>query len=93
MSSHPECIWNISEVEAPQVSVFPNPAHNEIGISSSETMHHMHVLTVLGQPVLTLKNINSLSTTVDLTVLNSGSYLIEVYYDNGDRQVVRFVKE
>lgn len=93
MSSHPECIWNVSEVEAPQVSVFPNPAHNEIGISSSETMHRMHILTVLGQSVITLKNINSLSTTVDLKALNSGSYLIEVYYDNGDRQVVRFVKE
>ena len=80
------------------VSIFPNPARSELGITNYEVgMQEVKVINVMGEEVISHWSlVNSNSVTLDVSGLEKGMYFVEVYFDKlSNRGAVRkkFVKE
>ncbi len=65
-------IWNN------EILVYPNPATDEINISSTETIRNIMILNYSGQLVY-----EGNSTKINITDFNSGIYIIRIKTDNG----------
>ncbi|MBI9067881.1 MAG: T9SS type A sorting domain-containing protein [Salinivirgaceae bacterium] len=63
------------------ISVYPNPAYNEINIVSNEIIEFVSVVNISGSEVL-LKENNSMSLNLNLTSLESGLYYVIVNTKN-----------
>lgn len=74
--------------KADRIAVYPNPAHNFITVEYMDLKNptDVKIYNVLGQNVLQT-NITSQLSTIDLSDLTSGIYLLQV-----DGRTVRFVK-
>ncbi|WP_338409169.1 T9SS type A sorting domain-containing protein [uncultured Flavobacterium sp.] len=63
------------------ISVYPNPAKNQIIISlenTNELIANINIYDVLGKKVIQLNKINKMSHQIDVSALNSGIYFIEL---------------
>jgi len=77
------------EVQAIDVSVFPNPAENSLNIQMSADLEanvDVRLLDVMGRTVVVEQNNNSGLITFDISSLNSGLYIVEL---NVDGQIQR----
>jgi len=68
--------------ETPQWSVYPNPTSDEIHIDGNILISKVKVFNMLGQLVAE-KVTNSQTNAVDLSHLNSGTYLLEMETEMG----------
>lgn len=65
-------------------NVFPNPASNNISISSANNTINSYTITdVSGRTVIPLKQVSSLNTSLDISALNSGLYFVNIETDKG----------
>lgn len=71
---------SISEIEAVEFSLFPNPSAGIIHLQTSETIESVDILDISGKLVLSEENP---STTLDVSRLNSGNYFIQVTTEMG----------
>lgn len=83
---------NVEEIASSEVSVYPNPANNELNIKMNENISTVSVMTTEGKVVST-QAANGVSTTVDLNGLNSGMYMFQVTTSNGSTYTSTFVKK
>jgi hypothetical protein len=77
-----------------QVSVFPNPAVDELSITSAGGMNPLvgiKIYNVLGSLVFQRTNIRSSNFKISLAEFQSGAYFIHVGLDNGETVVRRFM--
>ena len=58
------------------ISVYPNPARDIAVVNSNQIIDRVHVLDVVGKSVLTIENVNSKSSTIDLSNITKGIYII-----------------
>lgn len=58
------------------VSIFPNPFNDQISIQTESQLNSISVYSLSGSLVFNIENISS--KTIDLSVLNSGMYLIKI---------------
>jgi hypothetical protein len=72
----------ISELSTTEFLLFPNPAQNDINIESSQAFTKIELYNILGKRVLSSKGLFT-KTAIDLSELQSGSYLIRLFYENG----------
>ncbi len=75
--SHPNPIaMEVSDVSTSEnnINVFPNPAVNQITISSNSSIKTVNIYNMNGQLMLTKTNLN----TIDVTELSKGIYIIEI---------------
>ncbi len=77
-------------LEQPQISIFPNPATTTITIETPST-GHISIFNSSGQELLN-QVITEPTTTIDVSGLKSGIYLVKVVGENGV-QVGKFIKE
>ncbi len=92
MFSYWACVpESVEEIDAPQISLFPNPAMSALTIQSEEIIETITVFDVFGKKVLSIEASGTLEQTVDVEALHPGTYLVEVVGDG--RTVGRFVKE
>ena len=75
------------EMAESSLSLYPNPAKNQINVNSTDNIRMIEIFNVQGQRV-----INTTNTQIDLSGINAGSYVIRVTTDNGVT-VKNFVKE
>lgn len=78
-----------------QVSLFPNPAINQVNINlpSNENMDaKLTVFNALGQVVLELSNLSATNFSFDCSNFETGIYNIELSFD-GNVQHVKFLKQ
>ncbi|MBL7837166.1 MAG: T9SS type A sorting domain-containing protein, partial [Bacteroidetes bacterium] len=78
-----------------QVSLFPNPANNQVNINlpSNENMDaKLTVFNALGQVVLELSNLSATNFSFDCSNFETGIYNIELSFD-GHVQHVKFLKQ
>jgi hypothetical protein len=69
--------------ELPVLTVFPNPAQNEITVISTDELGNLVMTDMLGRIILTTK-VNALQTTLDVSSLESG-----IYFLNQQKVVIR----
>lgn len=78
-----------------QVSLFPNPANNQVNINlpSNENMDaKLTVFNALGQVVLELSNLSATNFSFDCSNFETGIYNLELSFD-GNVQHVKFLKQ
>jgi len=68
--------------------LYPNPVHNILNIQLEETLEKIELYSGLGRKVL-----ESTNSSVNVSNLASGMYLLKVYTQKGKVGVKRFVKE
>jgi Leucine-rich repeat (LRR) protein len=62
-------------------ALFPNPAHNTVHIdlkNTSELLAQIAIYDVLGNLVMTKSNLTSNQTSLDITTLSKGVYVVEI---------------
>jgi YD repeat-containing protein len=69
-------------IEKEMISVYPNPARNQITVSSSITVGSYRIFNTLGEQVL---NGNLISPSINIEALNSGSYFLMLEDKNSNQ--------
>ncbi len=72
------------------VSVYPNPANNLVNLSANENITKVDVFNVIGKKMRSF-NVNSNSTSINISDLNPGIYLIK-YEINNKVGTTKFIK-
>ena len=77
----------VNTLEAPVLSIHPNPTNNvlNVNISNITSDVQMNVYNAVGQLVYTMKeNVErGLSTTIDLSTLTTGTYILQIRSEEG----------
>lgn len=79
----------VSSYKSPEILFFPNPASDILQLSSVENVTSYQVFNLLGQPLIIQSNPKS--SSVDISSLNSGIYLIKIRQKEIEK-CFRFVK-
>ncbi len=68
------------EISTPavEISVFPNPATEELSIQSEEPILTIEVMNTIGQTVH-VSSVNNTETSIDVSQLSKGTYFIKVF--------------
>ncbi|MFY9307946.1 MAG: T9SS type A sorting domain-containing protein [Bacteroidia bacterium] len=84
----------ISENEMQQtvnISLYPNPAENEITIESSEEMERIQVTDINGKIVINIESLNKDAANINISAINNGFYFIKSYDKQGRVTVNKFM--
>jgi Secretion system C-terminal sorting domain len=76
---------------ADEVIIAPNPTEDILNLSSTNAILRIEVYNMLGQQVV-YKDVNSNQNQVDISQLNSGTYMVKVVLDE-QQKIIRVVKE
>ncbi|MDR1006777.1 MAG: T9SS type A sorting domain-containing protein [Bacteroidales bacterium] len=68
----------INDIEPSDVKIYPNPAHNNITLECEEQINNIEITDMLGKIVYHGKE-----TTIDISHLANGNYLIKITTDRG----------
>ena len=68
--------------------LYPNPVRNILNIQLEEILEKVEVYSILGRKVL-----DGNTSTINVSNLSSGMYLLKVYTQDGKVGVKRFIKE
>lgn len=82
---------NVEEIDPLGLSLYPNPANNEINLTAEQVMDYVEVYNVVGELVLTANPV-ALRANVNIETLESGIYLVQAYSGN-QISTMRFVKK
>ncbi len=81
-------------VQVEKLSVFPNPALNELTVKNTEKIKRFEITNMLGQRVKTVILSNAFDNqTISLEGLDKGLYILSGYDAKGLIAISRFVKE
>ena len=61
-----------------EVSIFPNPANNNLTVSSSKIISELAVYDIMGKQVLSNKKVNSNTVNINTSKLSKGYYSISL---------------
>lgn len=79
-SSNNCSVLNISEVQVDNISIFPNPAKNQIQLSNIDAVSvGIRIFNVLGKQVFHQSKITK--NTIDVSSFNKGIYLVKINVD------------
>ncbi len=74
------------------IKVFPNPAINQINISSNHTVTDILIIDMFGNKVVSIQNVNSTSFQVPVQELKSSMYFLFLKDISGYSINIKFVK-
>lgn len=60
------------------LAVYPNPANTDVLVEMPETINTIYVNTIEGKQVIALNHVNTFSTGVDVSMLETGIYMLTV---------------
>ena len=86
-------ILNTEELELFDLSIFPNPAKNELRISTDTEISAYELYNLTGKLMFKNMNVNSKSTTIYINGLNSGLYLAKITDINGNSIIRKIIFE
>jgi hypothetical protein len=61
-----------------EVSIFPNPANNNLTVSSSKIISELAVYDIMGKQVLSNKKVNSNTVNINTSKLSKGYYSVSL---------------
>lgn len=76
------CNIGLDEASLPGVSVYPNPSEGMVTVTNEQGLNNTIVVYDLAGRVVLTKNASA-TTTIDLTSVKTGTYLVKVTNDNG----------
>lgn len=79
----------VNQVKNKNVRIYPNPASNNIYISSDVYVKKMQLFDITGCQIL---NKNEFSSILDISTLKNGIYLLKIYLNDLEYLSERFVK-
>jgi len=88
----PACQAGIKDNANTMFSIVPNPANNQIEITSKGNFYTVEVINFLGQTVISQPNVNDTKVTIDISMLNNGIYFVRLISENG-ATVKKFIKQ
>ena len=88
---HKNTVLSSASCTASKVKLYPNPTSNVLNIESIGSIQTISVYNVLGQEVIN-KALNSTSTALDVSSLNSGIYVVKTVVD-GVTSSTKFIKQ
>jgi len=81
----------ITDLTASHLRIYPNPAHNQITISGNN-ITCITIVNTIGQTLITTQPTTSLST-LSLTTLPPGIYLVTVTATSGQKSISKLIKQ
>ena len=83
-----------SHANSEGITVYPNPAHNNLFINVSESISSISVTNVIGQTVIAEQRVNSNQQvqTLDISNLADGVYFVKVNSTDSNPKIIRFIK-
>ena len=84
-------VLGINQNEIMALNATPNPVRDVLNLSSSNDITSVEIFNMLGQQVL-VKTINAAQSQVDMSQLNSGTYMVKVLSDK-QQKTIKVVKE
>ena len=81
---------NSSAILNNSFGVYPVPATDIISLASEETIVYVDILNVLGQVVYSSDNVE---TTINISALTAGQYIVRAIDENGIINTVKFIKK
>lgn len=72
--------------ETAALKAYPNPVKDILNISSAQNISNVEVFNLLGQQLIA-KSINASDSSIDMTSLPSGSYLVKITADNQSKTI------
>lgn len=75
------------------MSLYPNPASDNLNIVASSNIRNIRVMNLLGQQVLSIANVGNEFYTLDIAKLNAGIYIVSITDANGAVNSSRFIKK
>ncbi len=82
----------LNSIELPdqQIAVFPIPSHNQISIASKLNFARYQIFSITGQ---LSQSGHYQNHPINISSLRNGVYLLSLFDDNGERKVVKIIKE
>jgi len=81
----------LDEYLHPNFTIIPNPAPNQVTISSATPFHSVEIINFLGQTVVSQSSIGN-TATINVSNLNNGIYFVRVGFEGGG-SVRKLVKQ
>lgn len=78
--------------ELSDISLFPNPAVNEIFISNTHSINELVVTDIVGNAIFHCYNVKRRVIKLNVSKFMSGIYILEIIEDGGIKHVTRFLK-
>lgn len=85
-------LLSIEELVFNEIKLYPNPANESIVLSSNTTIEKVEIINTLGQIVLQRNSNFQSETTLDISALESGLYLMNINSEDGKRETKKFFK-
>jgi hypothetical protein len=82
---------SVNDLKKFNFSAYPNPASNNLNLSASKNIDNVEIFNLIGQKVLHV-NPNKISTSINVSTLNSGIYIIKTTIE-GLKGSYKFVKQ
>ena len=81
----------INETAVANVSIYPNPAVDFIQLSTTENVKNVNIFNLQGQKIRSI--IHPVISTIDISGIQSGTYIIQVGLTNGAEKRIKFFKK
>ncbi|UQB70493.1 T9SS type A sorting domain-containing protein [Epilithonimonas zeae] len=81
----------VNDIETESISLYPNPVHHTLNVSSKKQIKEISILSLTGQTLLS--SIQPKNHQMDVSSLASGIYLVNVKLENGVLQTFKMIKK
>lgn len=85
-------VTSVSEVFELNATVYPNPAINELNVSLNDAFESVRIISLDGKVVIN-ETVNSTSTKLDVSGLETGAYIYEIRTAEGEVITNKFIKK
>ncbi len=88
---NPESTLSVDPYSKQELSIFPNPAQDEVNIISDEIINSWEIYTISGLLVESRQMIMSNNSRINITKFEPGIYLMKIYDNNGSGSFVKLI--
>ncbi|MGM9803757.1 MAG: C10 family peptidase [Muribaculaceae bacterium] len=83
----------LSQSNNEEISVYPNPAQDQVNINCPDNIEQISIFAISGSEVLHMPSVHSNQTTINISHLTPGIYVMKVTTTGGNCAVQRIVKQ
>ncbi|MFN3194649.1 MAG: T9SS type A sorting domain-containing protein [Chlorobiota bacterium] len=85
---------SVNESTDKDINIFPNPAQNKLHIDTGDIIvNSISVSDILGNELIDIDYNHNNPNTLDISTLATGTYFINLMFDDGSSTIKKFVKE